>query len=136
MIYMLDTNICSFIIREKPPSVKEKLKVIDKNNNKIVLSSIVASELLYGAYKKRSPKLISTVKTFIDFFEVLPFDLIAAEEYGKIRTFLEKKGNIIGAYDLQIAAHAKSINAILVTNNTKEFLRIEGLKVEDWTQST
>jgi len=134
MIYMLDTNICSFIIREKPLSVKERLKAIDKNNNKIVLSSIVASELLYGAYKKQSPKLINTVKSFIDFFEVLPFDPNAAEEYGKIRAYLEKKGIIIGAYDLQIAAHAKSINAILITNNTKEFSRVNGLKIEDWSK--
>ncbi len=134
MIYMLDTNICSFIIREKPLTVKEKLKAVDTDGNKIVLSSIVASELLYGAYKKGSPKLINTVKTFIDFFEVLPFDLSAAEEYGKIRSFLEKKGIVIGAYDLQIAAHAKSINAALVTNNLKEFSRIEGLKIEDWTE--
>ncbi len=131
MIYMLDTNICSFIIREKPLTVKEKLKIVSVDN-KIVLSSIVASELLYGAYKKRSPKLISTVKTFIDFFEVLPFDLNAAEEYGKLRTHLEKKGKIIGAYDLQIAAHALSLNAVLVTNNTKEFSKIERLKIEDW----
>ncbi|ACO04316.1 MAG TPA: type II toxin-antitoxin system VapC family toxin [Persephonella sp.] len=134
MIYMLDTNICSFIIRERPLTVKEKLKIIDINNNKVVLSSIVASELLYGAYKIGSPKLIDTVKTFIDFFEVLPFDLSAAEEYGKIRSFLEKKGIVIGAYDLQIAAHARSINAILVTNNIEEFSRVEGLKIEDWTK--
>ncbi len=134
MIYMLDTNICSFIIREKPLIVKEKLKVVDTDNNKIVLSSIVASELLYGAYKKESPKLINTIKTFIDFFEVLPFDLNASEEYGRLRVSLEKKGLIIRAYDLQIAAHAKSINAVLVTNNLKEFIRIEGLKVEDWTK--
>ncbi len=133
MIYMLDTNICSFIIREKPSTVKENLKIISIDN-KIVLSSIVASELLYGAYKKESPKLISMVKTFIDFFEVLPFDLNAAEEYGKLRAYLEKEGNIIGAYDLQIAAHALSLNAVLVTNNTKEFSRIERLRIEDWTK--
>ncbi len=130
---MLDTNICSFIIREKPLSVKEKLKIVSKDN-KVVISSIVASELLYGAYKKRNPKLITAVKTFIDFFEVLPFDLSAAEEYGKLRSYLEKKGNIIGAYNLQIAAHALSLNAVLVTNNTKEFSRIENLKIEDWTK--
>ncbi len=131
MIYMLDTNICSFIIREKPVFVKEKLKTISKDNE-VVLSSIVASELLYGAYKKGTQKLITTVKTFIDFFEVLPFDLRASEEYGKLRAYLEKKGKIIGAYDLQIAAHALSLNAVLVTNNTKEFSRIDALRVENW----
>ncbi len=131
MIYMLDTNICSFIIREKPVFVKEKLKTISKDNE-VVLSSIVASELLYGAYKKGSQKLIATVKTFIDFFEVLPFDLKAADEYGKLRAYLEKKGKIIGAYDLQIAAHALSLSAVLVTNNRKEFSKIETLEIEDW----
>ncbi|WP_456464132.1 type II toxin-antitoxin system tRNA(fMet)-specific endonuclease VapC [Persephonella sp.] len=131
MIYMLDTNICSFIIREKPVFVKEKLKTISKDNE-VVLSSIVASELLYRAYKKGTQKLITTVKTFIDFFEVLPFDLRASEEYGKLRAYLEKKGKIIGAYDLQIAAHALSLNAVLVTNNTKEFSRIDALRVENW----
>lgn len=133
MIYMLDTNICSFIIREKPISIKEKLKIISKDNE-IVLSSIVASELLYGAYKKESQKLISTIETFLDFFDVLPFDIKAAQEYGKLRAYLDKKGSIIGAYDLQIAAHALSLNAILVTNNTKEFSRIENLRIEDWTK--
>ncbi len=132
MIYMLDTNICSIIIREKPITVKEKLKTIDKD--KVVLSSIVVSELFYGAYKKNSQKLINLIETFVDFFEVLPFDLKAAKEYGKIRSDLEKEGIIIGAYDLQIAAHAKSINAILVTNNTKEFSRVKGLNIEDWTR--
>jgi tRNA(fMet)-specific endonuclease VapC len=129
---MLDTNICSIIIREKPITVKEKLKTIDKD--KVVLSSIVVSELFYGAYKKNSQKLINLIETFVDFFEVLPFDLKAAKEYGKIRSDLEKEGIIIGAYDLQIAAHAKSINAILVTNNTKEFSRVKGLNIEDWTR--
>ena len=135
MIYMLDTNICSVIIREKPLSVKEKLKLVNKDNrNRIVLSSVVASELLYGAYKKESQKLISTIETFINFFEVLPFDLNAAQEYGRLRAYLEKKGSIIGAYDLQIAAHALSLNAILVTNNTREFSKIEKLRIEDWTK--
>jgi len=133
MIYMLDMNICSFIIREKPLSVKERLKTVSRDY-KIVLSSVVASELLYEAYKKRSPKLINTVKTFIDFFEVLPFDLSVSEEYGKLRASMEKRGMITGAYDLQIAAHALSLNVILVTNNTKEFSKIENLRVEDWTR--
>lgn len=132
-MYMLDTNICSFIIREKPIKVKEKLKYVSKNND-IFLSSIVASELLYGAYKKGSPKLIAKVKMFIDFFEILPFDLKASETYGRLRADLERKGKTIGAYDLQIASHALSINAILVTNNTKEFSRIENLRIEDWTK--
>jgi len=131
MIYILDTNICSFIIKNKPIIVTKRLKEVS-DGNRIVLSSIVVSELMYGAYKKGSDKLIDLVSKFIGFFEVVNFDVNAAIEYGKIKTNLEKKGVVIGAYDLQIAAHAKSIEAILVTNNTREFKRVEGLKIEDW----
>jgi tRNA(fMet)-specific endonuclease VapC len=125
---MLDTNICSYIIRGYIP--KEKL--IHKN---IGISSIVASELLYGAKKKESKKLIKIVDLFLNSFKIYDFDKSAAEEYSIIIVYLEKKGLVIGAYDLQIAAHAKSLNAILVTNNTKEFDRIKGLKIENWANS-
>ena len=131
MIYMLDTNICSYIIRNRPESVKQKLKEIEKFHE-VALSSIVASELLYGAYKKDSQKLIEVVKHFIECFVIYDFDLKAAEEYALIRVDLEKKGIVIGAYDLQIAAHARSLSATLVTNNEREFRRVEGLKVENW----
>jgi tRNA(fMet)-specific endonuclease VapC len=122
---MLDTNICSYIIKGFIP--KEKL--IDKN---IGISSIVASELLYGAKKKNSKKLIKIVDLFLNSFEIYDYNKKAAIEYAKIRVDLEKQGLIIGAYDLQIAAHAKNLKAILVTNNTKEFNRIRGLKIENW----
>ena len=128
MLYMLDTNICSYIIRGYIP--KEKL--IDKN---IGISSIVASELLYGAKKKGSKKLMKIVDLFLNSFEIYDFNKQAADEYSKIRVDLEKQGLIIGAYDLQIAAHAKSLNAVLVTNNMKEFSRINGLKLENWVDN-
>ena len=133
MIYMLDTNICSYIIRNRPENVKKKLKEIEKLHE-IALSSIVASELLYGAYKKGSQKLIEVVKHFIDCFVIYDFDLKAAEEYALIRADLERKGIVIGAYDLQIAAHARALSAVLVTNNEREFLRVKGLKVENWVK--
>jgi tRNA(fMet)-specific endonuclease VapC len=130
---MLDTNICSYIIRNRPESVKKKLKEVEELHE-VALSSIVASELLYGAYKKGSQKLIEVVKHFIDCFVVYNFDPKAAEEYALIRADLEKRGIVIGAYDLQIAAHARSLSAVLVTNNEKEFLRVERLKVENWVE--
>ena len=133
MIYMLDTNICSYIIRNRPENVKKKLKEIEKLHE-IAMSSIVASELLYGAYKKGSQKLIEVVKHFIDCFVIYDFDLKAAEEYALIRADLERKGIVIGAYDLQIAAHARALSAVLVTNNEREFLRVKGLKVENWVK--
>ena len=127
MLYMLDTNICSYIIK----GYIEKEKLINK---KIGISSIVASELLYGAKKKNSKKLMRIVDLFLNSFEIYDFDKKAAVEYSKIRVNLEKQGLIIGAYDLQIAAHAKSLNAILVTNNEKEFMRVNNLKIENWIE--
>ncbi|QCI29127.1 type II toxin-antitoxin system VapC family toxin [Caminibacter pacificus] len=127
MFYMLDTNICSYIIKGFIP--KSKLE-----NKNIIISSIVASELLYGAKKKNSKKLIKIVDLFLNNFEIVDFNIKAAKEYSKIRVELEKQGLIIGAYDLQIAAHAKSLNAVLVTNNTKEFGRIKGLKLQNWLE--
>ena len=133
MIYMLDTNICSFIIREKPQYIKDKLKECEKQHI-VALSSIVVSELLYGAKKRNSKKLTYIVESFIDNFVIYNFDKNAAKEYANIRASLEKKGQIIGSNDLLIAAHAKSLNSILVTNNTKEFKRVSELNLEDWTK--
>ena len=132
MLYMLDTNICSYIIREKPLYIKEKLKTVEDAGHKIALSSVVVSELLYGAKKKKSDKLIKIVNNFIDNFMIYDFDKNSATQYAKIRNDLESKGTIIGSNDLFIAAHAKSLEAILVTNNTREFQRVENLLIEDW----
>ncbi len=131
MLYMLDTNICSYIIRNQPEIIKEKLKEIEREH-KIGLSTIVVSELLYGAYKKGSKKLIEVVESFVDCFQIYEYGLNAAKEYGKLRAELEKRGEVIGAYDLQIAAHAIALGATLVTNNEKEFSRIKNLRLENW----
>jgi tRNA(fMet)-specific endonuclease VapC len=131
---MLDTNICSYIIRNQPEAIKKKLKEVE-NEHRVALSTIVVSELLYGAYKKGSKKLIEVIKNFIEYFTIYEYDLKAAEEYGKLRTELERKGKVIGAYDLQIAAHALSLEAILVTNNEREFKKVKHLKIENWLQS-
>ena len=133
MTYMLDTNICAFIIRNKPEYIKDKLKVVEKEHE-IALSSIVVAELLFGAQKKKSQKLNKIIHTFIDNFTIYDFDKQASIEYSKIRDSLESTGNIIGANDLFIASHAKSLDAVIVTNNTREFLRVDGLKVEDWVE--
>lgn len=133
MLYMLDTNICGYIIRNKPEYIKEKLKSIEVEHD-IALSSIVVAELLYGAKKKDSEKLTKLVKSFIDNFTILDFDKQASKEYANIRVFLEKSGNIIGSNDLFIAAHAKACDATLVTNNIKEFERVESLVIENWVE--
>jgi tRNA(fMet)-specific endonuclease VapC len=129
---MLDTNICSYIIRNKPQSIKAKLQEVEQNHT-VALSSIVVSELLYGAIKKDSPKLMRIVSAFIDNFIIYDYSKISAQSYAIIRTNLEKKGEIIGANDLLIASHALSLGAVLVTNNTREFERVEKLVLEDWS---
>lgn len=131
MLYMLDTNICGYIIKNKPQHIKEKLQEVEKNHT-IGLSSIVVSELLYGANKKGSLQLHEIVLSFIANFRIYDFDKNSAFLYGKIRSDLETKGTIIGSNDLFIASHAKSLGAILVTNNEKEFQRVEGLEIENW----
>jgi len=131
MLYMLDTNICGYIIKNKPPHIKEKLQEVEKNHT-IGLSSIVVSELLYGANKKGSLQLYEIVLSFIANFRIYDFDKNSAFLYGEIRSDSETKGTIIGSNDLFIASHAKSLGAILVTNNEKEFQRVEGLQIENW----
>jgi len=129
---MLDTNICFYIIRNRPQSIKVKLQEVEEKHT-IALSSIVVSELLYGATKKGSPKLMRIVSAFIDNFIIYDYSKISAQSYANIRTDLEKKGEIIGANDLLIASHALSLGAVLVTNNTREFKRVEKLVLEDWS---
>ena len=133
MLYMLDTNICSYIIRNNPRGVYEKLKEIEKKHT-VALSSIVVSELFYGARKKDSPKLRKVVALFVESFVIYDYGKISASHYVDVRSKLEKKGQIIGANDLFICAHTLSKNAILVTNNTKEFERVDGLVLENWVE--
>ena len=114
------------------------MKLIDKfeemsKEHLIAVSSITVAELFYGVKKKNSLKLEVAVREFLSPLEKLYFDENAAYAYGDIRVQLESKGKIIGAHDMFIAAHAKSLEAILVTNNIREFDRVEGLSVEDWT---
>jgi tRNA(fMet)-specific endonuclease VapC len=129
--FVLDTNICIYIIRQKPVEVFEKFKTL--NIGSVGLSVITLSELNYGVEKSAFPgKNFDALRRFVTPLEILDFDQNAAFEYGKIRTYLEKQGAIIGSMDLLIAAHTKSINACLVTNNMKEFSRIPELKIENW----
>jgi len=131
MKYMLDTNICIYIIKKHPQNILNRL--IKINPDEICISSITLSELEYGVYKSSNPGRNKLALTeFLIPLTILPFDEIAAREYGKIRAELGKEGNIIGAMDMLIGAHALSLNLILVTNNTKEFKRIKRLKIENW----
>ena len=131
MIYMLDTNICVYMMNEHPKHVIEKYRTLLGGD--AIISSIVWSELSYGAFKSHhKERNLASLDKFIIPIQVAPYDTKAGTCFGEIRATLEKQGNIIGSYDLMIAAHALSINATLVTNNTKEFSRIKHLRCENW----
>ncbi len=115
----------------KNENVLHHLKNIDFKE--ICISSITLAELEFGVAKgQHIEKNTKALKSFISNFQVLSFDENASNEYGKIRAYLENNGNKIGAMDMLIAAHAKSENLILVTNNTREFNRVDGLHIQDW----
>ena len=131
MDYILDTNICIYIIKRKPQSVFSRLNEI--SSKRIFISALTVAELEYGVRKSATPKKNETALTeFLEPFTILDFDSRAAVEYGTIRYDLEKSGLPIGSLDLLIAAHAKSLNLILVTNNESEFRRVANLTVENW----
>ncbi len=132
-MYLLDTNICIYILKNKPIEVFEKFKKL--NIKDLKLSSITVSELYYGVYNSQKvEKNLEIIKNFLIPFEILDFDEKSGIEYAKIKSSLRKKGNgnLIGELDMQIAGVALSNNLILVTNNEKEFKRINNLKIENW----
>ncbi|MBQ7594744.1 MAG: type II toxin-antitoxin system VapC family toxin [Synergistaceae bacterium] len=132
-IYHLDTNICVAYLRGRNLDLRKKVDAIDRND--IKLSALVKGELLFGAYKSgRIEKNLKQTLDFCSLYEIIPFDDFVLDTYGQIRAALELKGQKIGANDTIIAATALAHNATFVTNNVKEFSRIEGLLLEDWTQ--
>jgi len=129
--YLLDTNICIYLIKQKPLSVLEKLRSNDIKD--LALSSITVAELEYGVMKSQNKEQnMDALHRFMIPYEIVDFTSKSAVKYGEIRTYLEKKGQIIGPMDLLIASIAMVENMILVTNNTKEFKRIPNLKLENW----
>ncbi len=130
-MYLLDTNICIYIIKRKPIEVFEKFKQLEIGTLKI--SSITIAELYFGAYNSQNiEKNIEIVKNFLLPFEVVDFNKKSSIEYARIKADLRKKGQIIGELDMQIAGIALSNNLTLVTNNEKEFIRVNNLKIENW----
>ena len=130
-MYMLDTNICIYVIKKRPLGLLEKFNGIPKNS--LCISVVTYAELLYGVERSSSKKMNrEIVQDFISRLIVLSWDMDAASLYGKIRTNLEKNGTPIGNMDLMIAAHALSQKCTLVSNNLREFKRVQGLKYENW----
>ena len=130
-MYLLDTNICIYIIKKKPADVLKVLKT--KSKKEIYISSITVAELEYGVAKSQYPERnkVALIE-FLSIFNIIPFDDADAVNFGFIKIDLEKKGKIIGPMDLLLAAQAKTKRLILVTNNIKEFERVEDLKLENW----
>lgn len=132
MLYMLDTDICIYTIKKRPDRIIEKIQRLDPKD--VGISSITMAELQFGAEKStKTNESRQALDKFAAPFQILRFDEHAALHYGRIRAFLEKAGTPIGAMDLLIAAHARSLPITLVTNNVREFERVPGLSVERWT---
>lgn len=133
MRYMLDTNICIYSIKHKPEQVFRRLQ--EHNPSEMCISSVTYAELVHGVEKSQAiEKNRVALALLLANIEILSFDAGAAESYGKIRAELEKNGTPIGPLDMMIAGHAKSLGYTVVTNNTKEFNRVRGLKIENWAE--
>ena len=129
--YMLDTNICIYIIKQKPENVIERFR--QAQVSEIGVSSITLSELEYGVMKSaKSEQNKLALVQFIAPIEISAYDDVAAQHYGVIRANLERQGTPIGSLDMLIAAHALSQNSVLITNNESEFKRVSNLKIENW----
>ena len=131
MKYLLDTNICVALIRQRPKGLIKQLTSYKPGD--IGISTITIAELIHGAQKSSQVEQnMAALDQFLLPLEIADFDQSAAFVYGHIRNYLESKGTLIGSMDMLIAAHALSLDVALVTNNTREFKRIPNLKIEDW----
>jgi tRNA(fMet)-specific endonuclease VapC len=131
MRYLLDTNTCIIYLKGKNSNLRQKLETVIISD--MAVCSVVKAELFYGSMKSANPERNSTLqREFLDQFASLSFDDLAAQAFGNIRAQLEARGTPIGAYDLQIAAIALANDLTLITHNTREFNRVNGLEIEDW----
>ncbi|MGF1495131.1 MAG: type II toxin-antitoxin system VapC family toxin [Microcoleaceae cyanobacterium] len=131
MRYLLDTNICIYLIKQKPPQVLERFQTLALSD--VGISSITVAELEYGIYKsQQQEKNHNALMQFLIPLEIVDFDQAAATIYGSIRSDLERRGLVIGSMDMLIAAHAISLGVVLVSNNAREFSRITNLSLENW----
>ena len=128
--YLLDTNLCIRVLRDRPASLRDRFNA---NAGALSISAVVLYELLYGAEKSARPEHNrQEVERFAARLEVLSFDAEAAAHTADIRATLERQGQTIGPYDLQIAGHARSRGLMVITGNRSEFDRVEGLRCDDW----
>ena len=133
MRYMLDTNICIYVIKHKPEKVFRKIQTIYPED--VCISSVTYAELVHGVEKSTAvEKNRLALSMFLANMEIMGFDVEAADCYGKIRADLEKKGTPIGSLDMMIAGHAQSLGYTVVTNNLKEFSGVSALRIENWAE--
>lgn len=133
MRYILDTNVCIYIAKQKPRNVLARLQRLRPGD--VGMSIITHLELVYGAWKsQRRQENLARIRELERLIPVLPLDIGADRHYGEVLADLERKGTPIGAYDLLIAAHALSLGLILVTNNPREFRRVPRLILENWAE--
>jgi tRNA(fMet)-specific endonuclease VapC len=130
VVYMLDTNICIYVIKNRPAELRERF---DQLADELCISTITLGELLFGAEKSaRRSQNLEAVEQLAARLEVLPFSAKATAHFGQIRAELARYGTPCGAYDMLIGAHARSEGLVLVTNNVREFERMPGLRVDNW----
>ena len=129
-MWMLDTDTCSTILREHSPTVLERLDAVAREQ--VTLSAVVCAELRYGAARVKSKNLAATIEAWLALFSIAAWDDEAAQAYARIRAAVEEKGKPIGNLDLLIAAHALARGATLVTNNTRHFAQVPGLRIVNW----
>ena len=130
MRYMLDTDICIYVINARPPAVLEAFKAHAAEG--LGISAVTAAELFFGVARTGSERNLQALRQFLAALEIAPFDDQAAEVFGSLRAWLTAQGTPIGPYYTQIAAHAQSLGLTLVSNNTREYARVPGLSVENW----
>jgi len=130
LTYMLDTNICIYVMKDRPERLRARFRAAASS---FCISTVVLAELQFGAEKSAArSKSLEAVEDFLAQVNVLPFDHDAAVHYGQLRAELERAGTPCGLHDTQIGAHARSQSLIVVTNNRREFDRMPGLRVENW----
>lgn len=128
--YMLDTNICIYVMKHYPPELRDRF---NRLADQLCISSITLAELHYGAEKSaRRPENLQAIGQFAARLEIMPFTPKAAAHHGQIRAQLDRAGWPVGAYDMLIGAHARSEGLTVVTNNMREFERMQGVQAENW----
>ena len=135
MKYLLDTNICIYVIRKKPGKVIARLKACQPGN--VAVSVIASAELFYGCFKSdpaRRQSNLHALRLFLTPFSTVPFDERDAEQFGKLKAVLQSRGNALADLDIAIASQAAARGLILVTNNVRHFRRVPGLKAENWVR--